>query len=92
MDILLLVARLLLVMVFLVSGLAKLADLTGSQKAMKDFGLPKVLAAPLGLLLPFVELAVAVVLLPAASAWWGAIGALALLLIFIGGISYNLAQ
>ncbi len=92
MDILLLVARLLLVMVFLVSGLAKLADLTGSQKAMKDFGLPKVLAAPLGLLLPFVELAVAVVLLPAASAWWGAIGALALLLIFIGSISYNLAQ
>jgi peroxiredoxin len=92
MGILLLVARLLLVIVFLVSGLAKLFDLTGSQKAMKDFGLPKVLAAPLGLLLPFVELAVAVALLPAVSAWWGAIGALALLLIFIGGISYNLAQ
>jgi peroxiredoxin/uncharacterized membrane protein YphA (DoxX/SURF4 family) len=92
MGILLLVARVLLVLVFLVSGLAKIADLSGSQKAMHDFGLPKALAAPLGLLLPFVELAVAVALIPAASAWWGAIGALALLLIFIGGMSYNLAQ
>jgi len=92
MGILLLAARLLLAAVFLVSALAKIADLAGSQKALKDFGLPRVLAAPLGVLLPFVELAVAVALLPAASAWWGAIGALALLLIFIGGISYNLAQ
>ncbi len=92
MAILLLIARLLLVLVFLVSGFAKLFDLTGSQKAMYDFGLPKSLAAPLGLLLPFAELAVAITLLPAISAWWGAIGALSLLLLFIGGISYNLAQ
>ncbi|GAC1349544.1 MAG: hypothetical protein NVSMB27_23690 [Ktedonobacteraceae bacterium] len=92
MGILLLVARFLLAVVFMVSGLAKLFDLSGSQKAMKDFGLPTVLAAPLGALLPFVELAVAVALIPAASAWWGATGALALVLIFIAGISYNLAQ
>ena len=34
----------------------------------------------------------AVALLPAASAWWGALGALVLLLVFIAGIGANLAR
>ena len=77
---------------FLVAGLAKLADLVGSRQAMRDFGVPTRLATPFGLLLPLAELAVAVALIPTAWAWWGAIGALALLLLFVGGISYNLAR
>src|SRR5213078_574628 len=47
---------------------------------------------PLGLLLPLAELAVAIALLLPATAWWGALGALALLLLFVGGIGYNLAR
>lgn len=92
MSLILLLARLLLVGVFIVSGLAKLADLKGSREALRDFGLPVVLARPFSILLPLAELAVAVMLLPSVSAWWGAIGALALLALFIVGIAYNLAR
>jgi len=90
MSIVLLLARLVLVVVFLVAGVGKLLDLKGSQQAMRDFSLPDFLAAPLGILLPFAELAVAVALIPTASAWWGALGALVLLLLFVAGIAYNL--
>jgi peroxiredoxin/uncharacterized membrane protein YphA (DoxX/SURF4 family) len=91
-DTALLVARLVLALVFVVAGLAKLIDRSGSRQAVADFGLPRALAAPLGLLLPLAELAVAAALLPAASAWWGAMGALALLLAFVAGIAVNLAR
>src|SRR5437660_184028 len=92
MDIVLLLARLLLAVVFVVAGLAKLADRAGSRKALLDFGVPAMLVAPFAVLLPLAELAVAVALLPTFSAWWGAIGALALLLLFVAGIGYNLAH
>ena len=92
MSIVLLLARLLLAVVFVVAGLAKLADRAGSRQALQDFGLPAALAGPFGLLLPLAELAVAVALLPSVSAWWGALGAFALLLLFIAGIGYNLAH
>lgn len=58
---------------------------------MQDFGVPTVLAFPLGTLLPFAELGVAIALLPTMSAWYGAIGALALLFLFIVGIGVNLS-
>ena len=73
------------------AGVAKLADRNGSRQAIVDFGLPAALAAPLGVLLPLAELAVAATLIPTTTAWWGAIGALALLLLFIAGIGINLA-
>ncbi|HZU70300.1 MAG TPA: redoxin domain-containing protein [Ktedonobacteraceae bacterium] len=92
MSVLLLLARLVLVVVFIVAGVGKLFDLKGSQQAMRDFGLPNLLAAPLGVLLPFAELAVAVALVVSASAWWGAIGAAILLLLFVAGIGYNLTS
>jgi peroxiredoxin len=91
-NIALLVARLLLALVFAVAGVAKLADRQGSRRAIVDFGVPSALAAPLGLLLPLAELAVAATLLPASTAWWGALGALALLALFVVGISVNLAR
>jgi peroxiredoxin len=59
---------------------------------MIDFGVPAALASSLGLLLPLSELAVAAALLPAATVWWGALGALALLLLFVVGIAINLAR
>jgi uncharacterized membrane protein YphA (DoxX/SURF4 family) len=58
----LLVARLLLVLVFVVAGAAKLADREGSRRAVVDFGAPPALAVPLGLLLALAELVVAVLL------------------------------
>src|SRR4028118_1258148 len=92
MEIALLIGRLLLALVFLVAGLAKLADRAGSRQGLVDFGVPKSLAGPLGILLPLAELALAAALIPASTAWWGALGALALLLLFVAGIGANLAR
>jgi thiol-disulfide isomerase/thioredoxin/uncharacterized membrane protein YphA (DoxX/SURF4 family) len=92
MDAALLIARLLLAAVFALAGVAKLSDLKGSRKAIIDFGLPAPLASTLALLLPMAELAVAAALIAASSAWWGALGALGLLLLFAVGISINLAR
>ena len=91
MDAALLIARLVLGAVFILAGVAKLSDLKGSRKAIIEFGLPAVLASPLALLLPLAELGVGAALIPASSAWWGALGALGLLL-FEVGISVNLAR
>jgi peroxiredoxin len=88
----LLIMRLLLAVVFGLAGVAKLADRTGSRQAVIDFGLPTSLATPLGILLPLAELAVAAALILTASAWWGAVGALALLLVFVAVIGLNLAR
>jgi peroxiredoxin/uncharacterized membrane protein YphA (DoxX/SURF4 family) len=92
MDIALLVARMWLAFVFVAAGLAKLADLAGSRKALADFGVPTTLAPAVGLALPVAELAVAVALVLRPAAWGGALGALALLLLFSGAIGYNLAR
>ena len=92
LDTALLIARLLLAAVFAVAGASKLADRAGSRRAVVDFGLPTSLATPLAILLPLAELAIAAALVPASTAWWGSIGALALLLVFVAGISLNLAR
>lgn len=92
MDIVLLLARLVLAGVFIVAGVAKLADRRGSAHAMRDFGIPGSWAPALGILLPIAEIAVAVGLIPTATARWGALGALVLLLAFVAGIGFNLAR
>jgi peroxiredoxin len=92
MSTLLFIAQLLLTAVFLIAGLAKLVDRVGSHQVLVDFGVPSALARPLGLLLPLGEVAIAAALIPVPTAWWGALGALTLLLIFMAGISANLAR
>jgi peroxiredoxin/uncharacterized membrane protein YphA (DoxX/SURF4 family) len=87
---LLLAARVALSFVFAVAGLAKLRDLEGSRKAVRDFGLPSGFAKPIGIGLPLVEITVACLLLPVGSAWIGAAGALLLLLAFIAAIAINM--
>ena len=89
---LILVVRLVLAVVFAVAGLGKLLDRVGSRQALRDFGLPATLASPLATVLPLAELAVALALIPASTAWWGALGALALLLSFLFGIAFNLRR
>jgi methylamine dehydrogenase accessory protein MauD len=92
MDAILLGARLVLALVFAVAGVAKLMDLAGSRRAIVEFGVPAALARPLGVLLPLAELAIAAALLPTMTAWWGAVGALVLLLVFAAAIGANLAR
>jgi thiol-disulfide isomerase/thioredoxin len=92
MDIALIAARLVLAAVFATAGVSKLFDLKGSRQALRDFGLPAVLAGPFGIVLPLVEIAIAVALISAGTAWYGAVGALALLVLFLAGIGYNVAR
>jgi peroxiredoxin/uncharacterized membrane protein YphA (DoxX/SURF4 family) len=92
MDAALLIARLVLAAIFLVAGLAKLADRAGSSQGILNFGLPPAVARPLAIILPLAEVAIGVVLLPAASAWWGSVGSLVLLSAVTAGIGLNLAH
>jgi thiol-disulfide isomerase/thioredoxin len=92
MSIAALIARLLLAVVFFVAGVGKLTDQAGSRQMARDFGVPSGLARPFGLLLPLLELAAAVALLPVATALWGAVAALGLLLAFMAAIAVNLAR
>src|SRR5215217_7175193 len=92
MDAALLIARPVRAALFTLAGVAKLSDLKGSRQAIIDFGVPSAIAAPLGLVLPLAELAIAATLLSASTAWWGALGALTLLSVFVVGISINLAR
>jgi len=87
-----LVARLVLAGVFLVAGLAKLADRDGTRTALVGFGAPRGLSTPLALVLPLAEIAVALLLLPAATALYGALAALALVALFSGVIAISLAR
>lgn len=92
MTILLLAARTLLATVFVAAGIAKLVDPGGSRKGAIDLGAPAWLAAPIGILLPVTEIVVAALLVPDRSAWWGGVGALALLLAFLAVVGISLAR
>lgn len=92
MDVVLLVIRLLLFGVFALAAIGKFLDLAGSEKALRDFGVPDALSPLLARLLPAAELAVALMLLFVGVSWIGALGGLLLLLIFIAGMIYQIAK
>ena len=92
MEVILLLTRIFLSGVFALAGVGKLLDAEGSEKAVREFGVPEGLAKPLALALPFAELLIAVLLLPVSTAWLGAIGAVLLLAVFIGGMIWQMAQ
>jgi peroxiredoxin len=78
----LLVARLLLAVLFAVAGLAKLGRRTETESTLAAFGVAPLRRRPIALALPAAELAVAVALLPAASAPYAGVAAALLLGIF----------
>ena len=92
MELFLLLIRILLFAVFAVAGIGKLLDLEGSEKAVKAFGTPDQYAKFFAYALPFAELVFAVCLLFVGTSWIGAIGALILLLSFIGGMISQIRQ
>ena len=52
METFLLLIRLILFAIFALAGIGKFLDLDGSEKAVKDFGVPEDLAKPFSVLLP----------------------------------------
>ena len=71
MENILLVARLILAAIFAVAGIAKFYDLEGSKKAVKDFGVPEILAKPFSILLPVAEVVIAVLLIFVQTSYFG---------------------
>jgi peroxiredoxin/uncharacterized membrane protein YphA (DoxX/SURF4 family) len=83
----LVIARLCLAAVFLVAGVAKLADRPGTRQALANFDVPARLIDPFVLLLPLAELAAATALVFPTTARWGATGSLLLLALFVVGLT-----
>src|SRR5215207_4208962 len=92
MEVILLLIRIFLFGVFALAGVGKLLDLEGSEKAVKEFGVPEELAQPDAFLLPAAELLIALALLPISTAWFGAIAGFLLLAVFIGGMIWQMAK
>ncbi len=87
----LLIARIGLAAIFALGAIAKLADRRGTRSTLVEFGLPSGLAALGQIALPAVELAIAVLLLPIATARWGGLAAAGTLLAFSGAMARLLA-
>ena len=92
MDLLLLMIRLALAGVFATAGFAKFADLRGSEKAFKEFGVPGSLALPSSIALSVLEIAIAVALLFPITSWFASLAAAALLILFICQMAYQRAK
>lgn len=92
MTVVAVVARVLLAAVFAAAGTAKLADRAGIRRAVEEFGTPMRFAAPVALLLPLVELAVAGLLLPSTTAGAAVVAALALLAVFTAAVAVSLLR
>jgi uncharacterized membrane protein YphA (DoxX/SURF4 family)/peroxiredoxin len=83
----LVIARLCLTAVFIVAGVTKLADRSGTRQALTDFAVPPRLAGSLLFLLPAAELTAAIALVFPTTARWGAAGSLVLLALFVVGLT-----
>ncbi len=85
-------ARVVLVLVLLVAGAAKLLDRPGSRAALEGFGVPARFTGALGLAVPVTELVLAGLLVFGATAAVGAAGAIALMAVFCAGIAAALRR
>ena len=92
MSTILLVGRVVLAAVFAVAAAAKIADLTGLRATLTEFRVPPRLVTPSSFLLSAAELAIAALLLPAATARIAALAALALLTVFCVGVAAALRR
>jgi peroxiredoxin/uncharacterized membrane protein YphA (DoxX/SURF4 family) len=84
--------RLALALMFFVAAASKLAQLDQTRNAIAEFGIPSRLLGVGAIVLPAAEGAVAVLLLPNATARWGALSAGLLLVVFAVAIALSLAR
>lgn len=85
-------ARLVLVVVFVTAGVAKAVDLASTRRSLREFGVPAPLVAVAAVALVAVELLTAALLCWAETAWAGGVLALVLLLVFCAVAGANLAK
>ena len=92
MSVALLIARCLLAVVLVIAAVGKLADGRGVRVTLGEFGVPRALRGPGAVVLPVSELAIAVLLVPAATARAGAVASVVLLATFCVAIAVSLAR
>lgn len=92
MLLIIVLVRIALSVVFSLAGITKLMDQAGTREAVKNFGAPEASAPAVALILPFVELAIAIALLFSGTAAVSSISGLLLLSVFIVAIGVNLAR
>jgi thiol-disulfide isomerase/thioredoxin len=92
MSIILLLLKMLLSAVFAVAGVAKLIDWRTYRESLADFGVPAAWRQSVGAVLPFVEIAVAVLMLSSTTMRPASYIALILLAMFAVAIAVNLAK
>lgn len=85
-------ARLLLAAVFAVAAGGKLVSRSRTVETLAEFGVPESIRRPVAIALPLAELAIAVALLPAATAAWAALAAVLLLAAFTAAVARTLMQ
>jgi len=88
----LLIARLFVAAIFFAASLSKFADRRGFRQTLGEFGSPSVASAVLVIAIPAAELASAVALMFTGFAWWGAAGALILLVGFTTAVGISLLR
>jgi peroxiredoxin len=86
------VVALVLACVFLVAAVAKSLDRAGTQRSLADFGVPRRLRAPLAVVLPLLELAVAIGLVVTQSTRVAAAVGGTMLAIFTGALAAALLR
>jgi hypothetical protein len=87
-----LAARLLLAAVFAIAAAGKLVGRSGTVETLAEFGVPAAIRRPAAIALPLAELAIAVALLPAATAPWAALAATLLLAVFTAAVARALLR
>jgi len=92
MDEALLICRIALAGVFLVAALTKVADLTRTREAFTGLGVPRAVVPAAAILVPLAELAVAIALIPSATAASAAVAALVLLAAFTALVAVAVAR
>ncbi|MEP6742220.1 MAG: MauE/DoxX family redox-associated membrane protein [bacterium] len=92
MSLLIVLVRIALSFVFSLAGITKLTDQPGTRDAVVNFGAPPAAAPAVALVLPFVELAIAIGLLFSKTTAFSCIAAIVVLGVFVLAISVNLAR
>ncbi len=92
MEMIVVALQLALAAVLGIAAVGKFLDPNGSRHAMEEFGVPQRLVTPVAAVLPVAELALAILLLPGATARWAALGTAILMLTFAGAIAWNLRK
>lgn len=91
-NVILVLARLILASTLGFAACAKAFDSVGTQRAIRGFGVPNAVGRPASIILPLVEALLAASFVPASTAWHGAVGAVALFIVFQIAIAGNLLQ